>query len=103
VSAIYLVRHGQAAFGTDDYDRLTPLGAEQCAALARHWRSLERPAPIVFAGTMRRHRQSTRPSGNGWPICSDRAPCSWPPARMTERKHSSRKRTEFCGNAFLIF
>lgn len=58
MSAIYLVRHGQAAFGTDDYDRLTPLGVEQCAALARHWRALDRPAPLVFAGTMRRHRQS---------------------------------------------
>lgn len=58
MSALYLVRHGQAAFGTDDYDRLTPLGAEQCRALARHWRSIGRPAPLVFAGTMQRHRQS---------------------------------------------
>lgn len=58
MSALYLVRHGQAAFGTDDYDRLTPLGAEQCAWLARHWRAVGRPPPLVFAGAMRRHRQS---------------------------------------------
>jgi broad specificity phosphatase PhoE len=58
VSALYLVRHGQAAFGTDDYDRLTPLGAEQCACLARHWQELGRAPPLVYAGGMRRHRQS---------------------------------------------
>ena len=58
MSILYLVRHGQAAFGSDDYDRLTPLGAEQCRALARHWASLDRPAPQVYAGAMRRHRES---------------------------------------------
>ena len=26
MGAIYLVRHGQASFGTDDYDRLTETG-----------------------------------------------------------------------------
>jgi broad specificity phosphatase PhoE len=58
VSALYLVRHGQAAFGSDDYDRLTPLGAEQCAWLARHWRSIDRTPALVYAGAMRRHRES---------------------------------------------
>jgi len=60
VSILYLVRHGQAAFGSDDYDRLTPLGVEQCRALARHWVSLERPPPKVYAGAMRRHRESAQ-------------------------------------------
>ncbi len=58
MSVLYLVRHGQAAFGSDDYDRLTPLGAEQCAWLARHWRSIGRNPAFVYAGAMRRHRQS---------------------------------------------
>lgn len=58
VSVLYLVRHGQAAFGSDDYDRLTPLGAEQCASLARHWQSIGRQPALVYAGAMRRHRQS---------------------------------------------
>jgi len=26
MGTIYLVRHAQASFGTDDYDRLSPLG-----------------------------------------------------------------------------
>ncbi|MFE0024663.1 histidine phosphatase family protein [Amycolatopsis sp. NPDC059021] len=29
MGAIYLVRHGQASFGAEDYDRLSPLGFEQ--------------------------------------------------------------------------
>lgn len=58
MSALYLVRHGQAAFGTDDYDRLTALGAEQCAWLARHWLAIGRAPALVYAGGMRRHRQS---------------------------------------------
>lgn len=58
VSVLYLVRHGQAAFGSDDYDRLTPLGAEQCAWLARHWHSIGREPALIFSGTLRRHRES---------------------------------------------
>jgi broad specificity phosphatase PhoE len=60
VSILYLVRHGQAAFGSDDYDRLTPLGVEQCRALARHWVSLGRPPPKVYTGAMRRQRESAQ-------------------------------------------
>ena len=33
MGAIYLVRHGQAAFGTDDYDRLTEIGYTQARLL----------------------------------------------------------------------
>ena len=29
MGTIYLVRHGQASFGSDDYDQLSPLGEEQ--------------------------------------------------------------------------
>lgn len=58
MSVLYLVRHGQAAFGEDDYDQLTALGREQCAQLARHWAALERAVPLVFTGTLRRQRCS---------------------------------------------
>jgi broad specificity phosphatase PhoE len=58
VSVLYLVRHGQAAFGEEDYDQLTALGREQCAQLARHWAALERAVPLVFTGTLRRQRFS---------------------------------------------
>jgi len=58
MSALYLVRHGQAAFGTDDYDRLTTLGEEQCRALGRHWALLDRPLSGIYSGAMRRQRLS---------------------------------------------
>ncbi len=58
MSAIYLVRHGQAAFGTDDYDRLTTVGEEQCHVLGRHWTVLGRPLSGIYAGAMQRQRRS---------------------------------------------
>ncbi len=58
MSRIYLVRHGQAAFGTDDYDRLTETGIAQCRQLARHWRAIGRHVDLVYSGTLQRHRES---------------------------------------------
>lgn len=58
MSRIYLVRHGQAPFGTDDYDRLTATGVAQCEQLARHWRAIERKIDGLYSGTLRRQRDS---------------------------------------------
>ena len=37
MSQLILVRHGQAAFLSDDYDRLSPLGEEQSRLLGAYW------------------------------------------------------------------
>lgn len=58
MSRVYLVRHGQAAFGTDDYDRLTETGIAQCRQLARHWRAIGRRVDLVYTGRLRRQRES---------------------------------------------
>ncbi|MDH4259645.1 MAG: histidine phosphatase family protein [Gammaproteobacteria bacterium] len=58
MSRLYLVRHGQAAFGTDDYDRLTETGIAQCRQLARHWGAIGRHVDVIYSGTLRRHRES---------------------------------------------
>jgi len=58
MSRVYLVRHGQAAFGTDDYDRLTETGVAQCWQLARHWRAIGRDVDFVYSGSLRRQRES---------------------------------------------
>ncbi len=75
MSRIYLVRHGQAPFGTDDYDRLTATGAAQCEQLARHWRAIGRRIDRVFSGTLRRQRDSAAafarafgPAGGAAPV-----------------------------------
>lgn len=58
MSAIYLLRHGQAHFGSADYDRLSALGQEQArvlgAALAPRLKIVDR----VICGAMQRHRQT---------------------------------------------
>ena len=37
MGTIYLVRHGQASFGADDYDQLSALGTQQAQQLGRYW------------------------------------------------------------------
>ncbi len=58
MGTLYLVRHGQASFGTDDYDRLSDLGARQCEALGAWLRGRGRRFEGVLRGTLRRHAQS---------------------------------------------
>ncbi len=66
MSRIYLVRHGQAPFGTDDYDRLTATGIAQCEQLARHWRAIGRPVDSLFSGKLRRQRDSAAAFARGF-------------------------------------
>lgn len=55
---VMLVRHGQASFGTDDYDVLSEAGWEQSRALGR-WIAEHGTAPAtVIHGGMRRHRET---------------------------------------------
>jgi broad specificity phosphatase PhoE len=58
MGTLYLVRHGQASFGADDYDQLSPLGHQQSVRLGEYFahRGLRFDAAIV--GTLRRHAQT---------------------------------------------
>ena len=38
MGTLYLVRHGQASFGADDYDKLSDLGHRQCVRLGEYFR-----------------------------------------------------------------
>lgn len=55
---IVLVRHGQASFGTDDYDRLSELGFEQARQLGRYFRERGVYFDRVISGTLRRHLET---------------------------------------------
>lgn len=55
---LHLVRHGQARFASDDYDRLSELGARQCQALGRWYAERGQAFSAVLSGTLTRHRQS---------------------------------------------
>ena len=58
MSTIYLIRHGQAAFSSADYDQLTPLGIAQAQALGPALRRRLPGVDHVISGTLKRHRQT---------------------------------------------
>lgn len=58
MGTLYLVRHGQASFGADDYDRLSPRGHAQAQRLGAYWRERGLRFDAVLCGTLQRHRQT---------------------------------------------
>jgi broad specificity phosphatase PhoE len=58
MAELYFVRHGQAAFGEADYDRLSPLGWDQARWLGEHFRALGLHFDRVAAGTLRRQKET---------------------------------------------
>ena len=58
MTEIVFVRHGQASFGSDDYDKLSPLGWEQSRWLGAHLAELGFTFDAVATGAMRRHRET---------------------------------------------
>ncbi len=55
---LYLVRHGQASLGADDYDQLSALGARQAQRLGEHWKGQDLKFDAVITGTLKRHIQT---------------------------------------------
>lgn len=55
---IYLIRHGQASFGAENYDALSEHGWAQSRVLGRHLRQQALGAPRAICGAMRRHRET---------------------------------------------
>lgn len=58
MGTLYLVRHGQASFGAEDYDNLSPLGRQQAVRLGQYWRENGQAFDAVYRGTLRRHAQT---------------------------------------------
>ena len=58
MGTLYLVRHGQASFGADDYDQLSDLGRQQSERLGQYWRARGLQFEAVLSGTLRRHAQT---------------------------------------------
>ena len=71
MGTLYLVRHGQASFGTDDYDRLSGLGARQCERLGAYFREREVRFDGVITGTLKRHTQSFEAIARGLGVAHD--------------------------------
>lgn len=58
MAELVLVRHAQAAFGTDDYDRLTELGHRQARWLGEYFAERALEFDRVVTGSLRRHRET---------------------------------------------
>lgn len=58
MSELFLVRHAQASFGTDNYDRLSDLGHRQARWLGEHFRYRELGFDQVICGSMVRHHET---------------------------------------------
>lgn len=54
MTALYLLRHGQASFGGADYDVLSAVGKQQAVVLGAELRRRELTVHAAFSGTMRR-------------------------------------------------
>ncbi|HKI48206.1 MAG TPA: histidine phosphatase family protein [Desulfobacteria bacterium] len=61
MSEIYFIRHGQASFGTSDYDRLSPIGIRQAGIVAEHLTGLKMAFHAVYSGRMKRQQDTARP------------------------------------------
>jgi broad specificity phosphatase PhoE len=58
MSTLYLIRHGQASFGQDNYDKLSDLGKEQSRLLAHHLVKSGFRFDRLYCGMMVRHRET---------------------------------------------
>jgi broad specificity phosphatase PhoE len=73
---LYLVRHGQASFGAEDYDNLSELGARQSARLGEYLANRGLVFEAVLTGELRRHAQTWAGIARGGAY--EVAPLVWP-------------------------
>ena len=58
MGTLYLVRHGQASFGAQDYDQLSELGQRQSQRLGEYFQHKGLRFGQVLTGTLKRHQQT---------------------------------------------
>lgn len=58
MATIYLIRHGQASFGKDNYDELSDLGQQQATRLGQVLGERLPKFDAICLGTMKRHKQT---------------------------------------------
>jgi broad specificity phosphatase PhoE len=68
MSVVLLVRHGQASWGAEDYDLLSPLGEQQSRVLGAALAGRGVRPDLVVRGAMKRHTQTADAAidGAGW-------------------------------------
>jgi broad specificity phosphatase PhoE len=78
MSVLYLIRHGQASFGTDNYDQLSAVGREQSAILGTYFAALGEPIHRIYTGNLERQRATAQLVADA--LAPDSPPLSIEPA-----------------------
>jgi len=66
MSSLTMVRHAQASFFAEDYDRLSPLGEKQARLLGEMWFRQGRIFDEVYVGPRQRHQQTAAIAGEAF-------------------------------------
>jgi broad specificity phosphatase PhoE len=77
MSVLTLVRHGQASYMAEDYDRLSPLGEEQARKLGEFWVRHGIGFDLCYHGPAKRHRRTAEIAAE----CIVAAGLPWPEMR----------------------
>ncbi|MFT7108849.1 MAG: broad specificity phosphatase PhoE [Psychrobacter glaciei] len=58
MASIYFIRHGQASFGSSNYDKLSPLGEKQAHLTGRYLQQTEVKFDAIYSGSLLRQRET---------------------------------------------
>lgn len=58
MSTLYFIRHGQASFGTDNYDQLSPTGRRQVQLLGEYFAETGERVDRIYTGTLQRQKET---------------------------------------------
>lgn len=76
MAELFLVRHAQASFGTEDYDRLSALGRRQARWLGEHFSARGTAFDLILRGTLKRHAETLAAICEAMginPVCEERS------------------------------
>lgn len=60
MSEIYVIRHGQASFGSDNYDQLSTLGRRQATVTGDYFKSIGVRFDAIYSGDLQRQRDTAQ-------------------------------------------
>jgi len=66
MTTLVFVRHGQASFGADNYDRLSQLGWEQARITGRHLAGLDAEPDFLVSGELERQKDTAHAARGEW-------------------------------------
>jgi broad specificity phosphatase PhoE len=84
MSSIYFIRHGQASFGTDNYDRLSPLGKRQSRLTGDYLQRSGVQFDAFYSGSLLRQQQTAQCVATAYAEHQQATPAVQEDARLNE-------------------